>query len=139
MKKRKQPAAVTTFLGADASVEGTLEFSGTVRLDGRLKGRIRGRGGTVIVGERAVVEADIQVDAAVVMGRVTGCIEARERIDVLAPGTVDGDIYAPVIAIDSGATFNGKCGTRRESDAARRARFVRDSEAPESEPEEKIN
>jgi cytoskeletal protein CcmA (bactofilin family) len=115
MKKRKRPAAVTTFLGVDAAVEGTLEFRGTVRLDGRVKGRIHGQGGTVIVGERAVIEAEIDVDAAVVMGRVTGRIKAQDRIDVLAPGIVNGDIYAPTISIDSGATLNGKCGTRPPS------------------------
>lgn len=115
MKKRKRPAAVTTFLGADATVEGTLEFKGTVRLDGRVKGRICGRGGTVIVGEQAVIEADIDVAAAVIMGRVTGCIQAQERIDVIAPGAVTGDLYAPTLSIDSGATLNGKCGTRPPS------------------------
>lgn len=139
MKKRKQPAAVTTFLGADAAVEGVLEFSGTVRLDGRVKGRIRGRGGTVIVGEGAVVEADIEADVAVIMGRVTGRVDARERIDVLAPGTVEGDICAPTISIDSGATFNGNCGTRASRNSNRKNRFAWGPETGESGTAGKIN
>lgn len=137
MKKRKRPAAVTTFLGADAAVEGTLSFQGTVRLDGRVNGRIEGAGGTVIVGERAVVDADIDVDVAVVMGRVNGCIQARDRIDVLAPGVVNGDIYAPTISIDSGATFNGNCGTKapRSRQPAERFALGNAPPSPEEVPE----
>jgi cytoskeletal protein CcmA (bactofilin family) len=134
MKKRKRPAAVTTFLGADAAVEGTLSFKGTVRLDGRVNGRIEGPGGTVIVGERAVIDADIDVDVAVVMGRVNGCIQARDRIDVLAPGTVNGDIYAPTISIDSGATFNGNCGTKAPRPPAPAERFAPGEPPPAPAP-----
>lgn len=115
MKKCKRPAAVTTFLGVGAAVEGRLEFTGTVRLDGRVKGWICGQGGTIIIGEHAHIEANIDVAAAVIMGRVIGCIQARDRIDVIAPGSVTGDMYAPTISIDSGATLNGKCGTRPPS------------------------
>jgi cytoskeletal protein CcmA (bactofilin family) len=104
-------------------VEGTLTFKGTVRLDGRVNGRIEGSGGTVIVGERAVIDADIDVDVAVIMGRVNGRVQARDRIDVLAPGTVNGDIYAPTISIDSGATFNGNCGTKAPRPSAPAVRF----------------
>ena len=40
MKKAKKTDAVGTFLGSDARVEGTLEFNGTIQLDGKVKGKI---------------------------------------------------------------------------------------------------
>ncbi len=112
MKKKKKNEVVSGFLGPDSRIEGDLEFSGTIRLDGHLRGKINSGNGTVIIGETAVIHADISVDAAIIMGKVNGTIEAGDRIEVYPPGCVNGDIYAPMISIDSGATFNGNCGMK---------------------------
>lgn len=109
MKKEKKVDSISTFLGADATVEGSITFQGTIRVDGRVKGKISSNGGTVIVGEKAVVNADLFVGVAVIMGEVNGTIEAKDRIEVYPPGRVGGDIKAPVISIEPGGVFNGNC------------------------------
>lgn len=109
MGKSKKEDSITTFLGADASIEGTIRFSGTIRLDGNVQGKIQSEGGTVIIGEKAVIDADIRVDNAIIMGKVTGVIDARNRIEVYPPAAVMGDIQAPTISIDAGVKFNGNC------------------------------
>ena len=109
MKKEKGSDRISTFIGADASIEGNIEFKGTIRVDGRVKGKIASTGGTVIVGEKAVVNADLFVNVAVIMGELNGAINAKERIEVYPPGKVGGDIHAPVICIEPGGIFNGKC------------------------------
>ncbi len=114
---RRLTGRVTTLLGPDAAIEGALFFEETLRLDGRVKGRIESAAGALIIGETAVVEAEIRAGRVMVMGRVTGVIEAGERIDVFASGRVDGRMYSPVIAIDPGASFNGGCGARRPPEA----------------------
>lgn len=109
MKKEKRDDAVTTFLGHDAAFEGTLEFRGAVRVDGKLKGRIESVGGTVIIGDKALVEAEICVDTLIVKGQVSGAIEARKCIEAYPPARITGEIHAPVININSGVVFNGTC------------------------------
>lgn len=110
MRKEKDTTApITTFLGVETAVEGVINFTGTIRLDGRVTGKIESQAGTVIIGEKAVVEADISVGVAIVMGRVKGVIDAASRIEVFPPAQIDGDIQAPVISIDAGVQFNGKC------------------------------
>ena len=109
MKKDRKDDAVSTFLGHGAAFEGTLEFKGTVRLDGRLKGKISSAGGTVIVGDKAVIEAEICVDTVIVKGRVSGTIDARKRIEAYPPAHITGEIQSPVISIDPGVVFNGTC------------------------------
>ena len=91
------------------TIEGTLAFKDTIRLDGTVNGKIVSEKGTLIVGERALVEAQIQVGTAVIKGTVNGHIMAADRIDVSAPATINGDIEAPVISIETGVVFNGKC------------------------------
>jgi cytoskeletal protein CcmA (bactofilin family) len=115
MKKEKKSASISTFLGVDSRIEGTIEFQGTIRLDGRVEGKIFSKGGTVIVGEKAVIHADIRVDSIIVMGDVSGTIDAKERVEVHPPGRVSGDIEAGVISIEPGGVFNGNCGMKAKT------------------------
>jgi cytoskeletal protein CcmA (bactofilin family) len=109
MKKDRKDDTVSTFLGHGAAFEGTLEFKGTVRLDGKLKGKITSSGGTVIIGDKAIVEAEICVDNVIIKGRISGAIDARKRIEAYPPASITGEIHSPVISIDSGVMFNGTC------------------------------
>jgi cytoskeletal protein CcmA (bactofilin family) len=111
-RKKKKMDSITTFLGEDATIEGMIDFKGTIRLDGKFKGKIYSESGTVIVGEKAVIDADIDVDVAVIMGQVKGIIDAKDRIELYPPGSVVGDIQAPVISIDAGVKFNGNCAMK---------------------------
>jgi len=109
MKKSKKADSVSTFLGSDGIIEGTIQFKKTIRLDDKVKGKILSNSGTVIVGEKAVVQADINVDVVIIMGKVNGTIDARKRIEVYPPGRIVGDIQAPTVLIESGVVFNGNC------------------------------
>ena len=109
MKKEKNTDRISTFIGSDASIDGAIEFKGTIRVDGRVKGTISSNGGTVVVGEKGIVNAEISVNVAVVMGEVNGSIDAKERIEVYPPGRLGGDIQSPIVSIEPGGIFNGNC------------------------------
>jgi cytoskeletal protein CcmA (bactofilin family) len=109
MGKELKQGSVSTLLGSDANIEGTIEFQDTIRLDGNVKGKIYGNEGTVVIGEKAVVEAEIVVDIAIIMGEVNGTVDAKKRIEVYPPARVVGDIQAPTVLIESGVMFDGNC------------------------------
>ncbi len=109
MKKEKKIDAVTTFLGPDAFFDGTINFKGTIRLDGKVKGKIVSDEGTVIIGEKATVEADIAVETVIIKGFVNGKVQARGRIEAYPPARILGELLAPTIRIDPGVMFNGNC------------------------------
>lgn len=109
MKKERKADSISTFIGSEASIEGTIEFNGSIRVDGNVKGKITSNGGTVIVGEKASVDAEIFVGIAIIMGEVNGTIEAKDRIEVYPPGRVGGNIQSPVISIEPGGILNGNC------------------------------
>jgi len=130
--KKKKTGAISTFLGPESSIEGILAFHGIIRLDGKVKGKIISEDGLVIIGEQAVIDADIIVEEAQIYGRVNGRIEAKEKIEVFSPGRVVGDIYALIISIDSGASFNGNCGMKsREIIVNNNNDFPKELPAPE--------
>ena len=109
MKKRETADHISTLLGMGTSIEGTLAFKDTIRLDGAVNGTIISENGVLIIGERATVEAQIRVGSAIVKGTVNGHIQAVERIEVYAPAKINGDLQAPVISIETGVQFNGNC------------------------------
>ena len=117
MKKNRKTDSISTFLGSDATFDGTLEFQGAIRLDGRIKGKILSSDGTLIVGENAAVDAEIHVNVIIVMGEVNGLIEAKDRIEVYPPGRVGGEIHSPVVSIEPGGIFNGTCSMKPPSPA----------------------
>ena len=123
MKKDRQTDHISTFIGADASIDGTIDFNGTIRVDGKVKGKIVSSGGTVVVGEKASVEAELHVNVAVVMGEVNGTIHAQERIEVYPPGRVGGSIQAPVVSIEPGGIFNGSCKMKAPTESGGKASF----------------
>lgn len=103
---------IAMLLGPGTTIEGIVEFEHTVRLEGNIIGKIYSNDGKLIVGETATVDGEIMVKVAVIMGRVNGKINARERVEVFPPGRIEGDIQSPAVQIESGVIFNGKCSMK---------------------------
>ncbi len=106
-----------SILGKGSEFEGKLKFEGTVRVDGKFKGEVQSKG-TLIIGEEATLEGDVDVDSAVVGGKVEGNITAKTRLELHVPAIVTGNITAPVLIIQEGVSFNGNCQTSKSGSNA---------------------
>lgn len=106
---------INAFLGKGTDFNGKLAFEGTVRLDGKLSGEIFSPG-ILIVGESAVLKADIHVNTMILSGELTGNIDAKSRVEIHAPGKVYGNIASPVLVIDEGVVFEGSCTMKTPED-----------------------
>jgi cytoskeletal protein CcmA (bactofilin family) len=87
-------------------VDGQLQFEGPVEIEGTYKGAIK-TSDTLKIGEHAVIEANITCGSAIVKGQVTGNIVARDFITLQTGARVKGDITAPALSMEKGATFDG--------------------------------
>jgi len=112
MKERGQQAEQGnenfTLLGKGADFRGIVRFDGTVRVDGHVEGEIHTTG-TLIVGEHGVIEGIVSTGVLMNSGKINGTITAIEKIQILKPGVLVGDIRTPVIAIEEGSRFHGMC------------------------------
>lgn len=106
----------SAFLGKGCRISGKLVFEGTVRIEGQVEGEVTAQD-TLVVGESAVVNAQINGTAIIVHGKVTGDITARKRLEIKAPGRLVGNINAPSLVIHEGVIFEGQCAMG--GDAAR--------------------
>jgi cytoskeletal protein CcmA (bactofilin family) len=124
-KEKKRPqtesSTISTLLGGDTRIEGTLTFQETIRIDGAVKGKLISSKGTVIIGEKATIDADVRVGVAIIRGKVNGKVVAAQRIEIYAPAHVNGDISAPTVTIDSGVMFNGQCQMQLRADGGGKA------------------
>jgi cytoskeletal protein CcmA (bactofilin family) len=95
-------------LGENTSFKGELTFHGTVRIDGRFKGRIDSDG-TLIVGEKGIVEADINTNCVEISGEVHGNINTTNITEIHPKGKVYGNIVTSSLVIHDGVVFEGNC------------------------------
>ena len=102
---------IVTFLGKHTVFDGVLKFEGTIRIDGLFKGRIEAPKGTLVIGETARLESDIQVASIIISGEIRGDITAEQKIDINVPGRVFGNIQAPTVVVQEGVVFAGNCQT----------------------------
>jgi cytoskeletal protein CcmA (bactofilin family) len=107
--KRKMPR-ITAFFGKDTAFDGTLTFTGGLRIDGRFQGEIS-TGGTLIIGETAVIRGDIHASCVLVSGEIHGNTVADDMIEIFTPARIFGDIQSPEIIMGAGAVFEGRCQT----------------------------
>jgi len=107
-----------TFLARGFEFKGTLTFEGTVRIDGMVSGAIYSKG-TVILGEHAFIEGDINAGTIVSSGTINGNVTAAERVHLLPSATLNGDLNAPLLKVEEGVQLHGNCeaegGTKSKS------------------------
>ena len=104
---RKSEEGVAGFLDHGTEVTGELQFSNTLRIDGTFHGSIVGKD-RLIIGEQAVVHADIKVGDIEILGQVFGNVEAQRHAEIHSTGRLRGDLHAAVLVIQAGALLEGR-------------------------------
>lgn len=110
-REKKTTARIDTLIGKSASVQGDVEFSGGLHIDGRVTGSVRtssGAAGALSVSEHGVIEGSVEAPQVVVNGRVNGDIVASERVVLGAKARVQGNVHYGVIEMALGAEITGK-------------------------------
>jgi len=101
-------AGLVGYLYKGSRVTGQLSFQGPARIDGIVDGEVNCQG-TLTIGEGAEVKAKITGQVVVIRGKVEGNVTAKERIELLAPARLIGNIEAPRLIINEGVVFDGDC------------------------------
>lgn len=96
------------FIGAGSHLQGELHFEDMFRVEGKLSGTVVSKG-ELIIGEEGEVDGEVRVRRIFVAGTVRGHLRAAERIEIAATGRVMADLSTPVLTIEDGAFFEGRC------------------------------
>ncbi len=104
---------IKTVLGKGTYFNGVLNFKDSLKINGSFIGSINATG-LLIIGEGAIVKANVTARSIVVYGTVSGDVYAKEKVEMLPTGRVYGNIKAKKIKISDGVIFNGRCEMVKE-------------------------
>ena len=110
-RRDKTTARIDTLIGRSASIQGDVEFSGGLHIDGRVAGNVRvvpGGAAALSISEHGVVEGSVEAPQVVLNGTVKGDIIAAERVVLGAKARVLGDVRYGVIEMALGAEITGR-------------------------------
>ena len=102
---------IDCLIGVGTSIEGNINFSGGLRVDGHVRGNVVANGensSTLVLSEQARIEGEIRVSHVVINGSVIGPVYAGEYIELQSKSNVTGDVYYKTLEIQLGAVVQGR-------------------------------
>jgi cytoskeletal protein CcmA (bactofilin family) len=110
------PSQPGSHIPADAEITGTLTLAGDCTIHGRVEGEIHSTA-TVTIARNARATARIRAESVVVSGSIEGELRAESLAVLESPSSMLGDIHAPRLVVEDGATFNGRSNVAPKNSA----------------------
>ena len=108
-----QTTGTHAYLDRGSKISGKLKFEGPAQIDGQVDGEISAKD-TLMIGDSAVVSAQIEAASIIVAGKLSGEIVASERIEIRPSAKVSGNLKTPKLIVHEGAIFDGNCAMQPE-------------------------
>ena len=105
-----------SLIGVGTIVDGNVMVSGSLRVDGQVKGNVsnqEGQASTLVVGEKGRVAGNVSVARLIVQGLVTGRVYARKFLSLQSKAHVTCDVEYGDVEICSGAIVQGWLSRRQ--------------------------
>ena len=110
-KPRSAQKRIDSLIGAGTTVHGDIVFSGGLRIDGKVIGKVTtadNQQGTLVISEQARIEGEVRVSHVVVNGAVSGPLTANDYLELQAKARVNGDVAYRTLEMHVGAIVEGK-------------------------------
>lgn len=108
----KPQGKIDSLIGAGTRVEGSVFFTGGLRVDGEVKGSVQAAEGasssTLVVSEHARIEGAVSVAHLVLNGAIIGPVSVAESLEMQARARIVGDVEYLVIEMHQGAVIEGR-------------------------------
>lgn len=128
LRRKKSPedefAVFHTLVGPQITMDGRINFSDGIRIDGHIVGDVqveRGAVGSIAIGPGGEVRGNITAHRILIAGTVIGNVRALEMTHLLGTARVTGDISYAKISICPGAVVNGALSELAKSGEAAEA------------------
>ena len=106
-------------IGETLHFKGELSVGEDLIVEGKVEGQINQGKCCLTVKPKGVLNANVNATKIFIEGKVDGDLAATVSVTIRESGEVTSNIVAPRVAIDEGATFNGKIEMRSPSEPKR--------------------
>jgi cytoskeletal protein CcmA (bactofilin family) len=94
-------------IGRSIQIDGDLRGEEDLRIEGDVNGTVRLHNNTLTVGSEGKIRANVFAKAVIVEGVMEGDLYGSERVSICRNATVLGNITAPRVSLEDGASFKG--------------------------------
>jgi cytoskeletal protein CcmA (bactofilin family) len=109
-KLGSQVSAATTLISKETEVVGDVKFSGTLDVEGIIRGDViaqSGKDAVVRVIDKGVIEGNIRVPSVMINGSVIGDVFSSKHLELASRAQVQGNVYYAQVEMAVGAEVNG--------------------------------
>lgn len=110
-KNSKPQGRIDSLIGVGTALDGDVTFTGGLRVDGEVRGNVRGAEGqpaTLVISEHARIEGEISVSHLVINGTVIGSVYSSDFLELQPHARVTGDVEYSTIEMHLGAIVQGR-------------------------------
>jgi cytoskeletal protein CcmA (bactofilin family) len=110
-RKARPQKRIDSLIGAGTVVQGNVTFSGGLRIDGSVNGKVATADdaqGTLVISELAKISGEVNVSHVVINGAVSGPVTATDYLELQAKARVNGDVVYRTLEMHVGAIVDGK-------------------------------
>jgi cytoskeletal protein CcmA (bactofilin family) len=94
-------------IGQSIHIKGELTGNEDLTIEGKVEGKVFLKDHNLTIGANGKIVAEIQAKTVMILGEVTGNINADDKVEVAATGSMRGDIHAPRVVLADGGKFKG--------------------------------
>ncbi len=106
-----------TLVSSKTQIQGDLQFSGGLHIDGLIRGTIRAEEGSeaiVRISDIGEIDGDVIAPHIIVNGTVHGDVYASKHIELASNASIKGNVYYHLIEMAMGAEVNGNLVHHKE-------------------------
>jgi cytoskeletal protein CcmA (bactofilin family) len=105
-KEKEAKPMANTVIGSSIVIDGEISGDEPLTILGTVKGKIA-MAENVTIEAGATVEADVEAQTVTVSGKLTGNVNASEKLELRPESKMIGNAKAPRIVVADGASFKG--------------------------------
>ncbi len=101
-----------SFIARNVHLVGDVYFSGSLRIDGRVDGRVAvhaGKKGMLVLSRGSVINGPVKAGNLICDGTIHGEVRVDERVECREHAVIHGNVYYGKIDITEGAQVEGRC------------------------------
>lgn len=103
---------IDSLIGAGTSIDGSVRFSGGLRIDGEVKGSVMAAeaasASTLVVSDQARIEGEVSVAHLVLNGIIVGPVKVAGSLEMQPKAKIVGDVTYAAIEMHQGAIIEGR-------------------------------